>query len=200
MVALYGLLVILLKIPVVQEQLTIVVQRQLTTILDTPVGIEHINIGYPDRIILDNVSIKDLQGEQLLQVARLSARFEWMPLLRDGRISIHTAQIFGLQANINRQYPKAPLNLQFIIDRLSTPKDTTSENKLDLRINSLLVRRSKVNYDVVSEKKTPERFNPNHLAFSNINANISLKALNKDSVNLHIKRFDFNLVIFSFKN
>ena len=191
LVALYGLLVILLKIPVVQEQLTIVVQRQLTTILDTPVGIEHINIGYPDRIILDNVSIKDLQGEQLLQVARLSARFEWIPLLRDGRISIHTAQIFGLQANINRQYPKAPLNLQFIIDRLSTPKDTTSENKLDLRINSLLVRRSKVNYDVVSEKNTPERFNPNHLAFSNINANISLKSLNKDSVNLHIKRFDF---------
>ena len=112
LVVLYGLVVVLLHIPAVQEQLTLVAHRQLSALLDTPVQIGHITVGYPDRIILDDVKIEDKQGNRLLQTARLSARFEWMPLFRDGRISIHTAQIFGLQAEVNRQHPDAPLNVQ----------------------------------------------------------------------------------------
>lgn len=191
LVVLYGLVVVLLHIPAVQEQLTLVAHRQLSALLDTPVQIGHITVGYPDRIILDDVKIEDKQGNRLLQTARLSARFEWMPLFRDGRISIHTAQIFGLQAEVNRQHPDAPLNVQFIIDKLSSPDDTPSESSLDLRINSLQVRRSRVKYDVFSEPETDGVFNPNHIAVANINANISLKALHSDSINLHVKRLDF---------
>lgn len=190
LVVLYGIVVMLSAIPAVQEQLSQVAARQLSALLDTPVSIKHITIGYPDRIILDDVAIDDKEANRLLQATRLSARFEWLPLLRDGRFSIHTAQLFGLQVSLNRQHPEAPLNIQFIIDKLASPKDSTSESKLDLRVNSLLIRRTRVNYDVMSEVETPEKFNPHHIAFNNINATISLKALKKDSINLHIKRLD----------
>lgn len=191
LVIVYGVVVVLLHIPAVQRGVTSFARHQLTELLDTPVDIGHITIGYPDRIILDEVKIEDGQGNCMLQTARLSARFEWLPLFRDGRISIHTAQVFGLQAEISRLHPGVPTNIQFVLDKLSSPDDSVSESPIDLRINSLQVRRSRVKYDVFSEEHTPEVFNPNHIALANINANISLKALHRDSINLHIKRLDF---------
>ena len=41
---------------------------------------------------------------------------------------------------------------------------------------------------MLSEKETPGKFNPQHLRLRNIIANISLKALQNDSINAAIKR------------
>ncbi|MDR0657340.1 MAG: translocation/assembly module TamB [Mediterranea sp.] len=62
------------------------------------------------------------------------------------------------------------------------------ETNLDLRINSLLIRRGKLAYDVLSEDETPGKFNPSHIKLFNIIGNISLKALSNDSINAQIKR------------
>ena len=67
------------------------------------------------------------------------------------------------------------------------------ENSLDLRINSILIRRGRMSYHVLSEEETPgENFNAKHIQLQNIIANISLKALSKDSLNLGIKRLSLD--------
>lgn len=190
LVVAYGLSVALLSIPMVQEQMTTIVQRQLTEKLGTPVEIGRITFGYPNRLILDNVQMSDQENSPLFKVTRLGARFEWMDLIRHGRISIHTAQVFGLHAHINRPTPTAPTNAQFLIDALAS-KDKTSATPIDLRVNSLLVRRGRISYNVDSEVETPGEFNPSHLALENINATLSLKALRSDSINGVVKRLDF---------
>ena len=189
LVMLYGLAVILLTMPQVQHYVSVIAQEQLSKLLQTRVSVGHITWGYPNRLVVDNVEMDDLSGKKLLQAARLSARFEWIPLLRDGRISIHTAQVFGLHANIERPTLEEPLNIQFLLDAFAS-KDTMNNSPMDLRINSLLVRRCQLRYDVASEKKTPGVFNPHHVALDNINATVALKALRRDSINAQIKRLD----------
>lgn len=72
-------------------------------------------------------------------------------------------------------------------------KDTVKkESSLDLRINSVLIRRGRMAYHVLSEEKTPGKFNAKHVQLQNIIANISLKAMNRDSLNLGIKRLSFD--------
>lgn len=154
-------------------------------LLKTDLEIGRIDIGLLNRIIIEDFNIKDQHRAELLKVARLSARFDIQALFK-GKISINSVQLFGFDLQLNKQTPEDKLNMQFIIDALSS--DRKEQSKLDLRINSLLIRRGKMSYNVASEPLTPKRFNPNHVKINNIVGAISLKALQNDSINANIKR------------
>ena len=131
--------------------------------------------------------LNDQSGKELLKIGRLSAKFEILPLF-SGKISIGNVQLFSFNANLERPTPQASTNFQFVLDAFASKDTVKKKSNLDLRINSLLIRRGKVSYDVLSAESTPGKFNPQHIRLSNILANISLKALQNDSVNAAIKR------------
>ena len=148
---------------------------------------ENVSIGLLNRVLITNLTLDDQQGKELLQVKRLSAKFDLLPLLR-GKFSISNVQLFGFQANLKRKTPESPTNFQFITDAFASKDSVKKENRLDLRINSLLIRRGRISYDVASQPETPGRFNNNHFFIKDIVATISLKALSNDSINLQVKR------------
>ncbi len=179
--------IILLNIPYVQQKISVSVANELSSMLGSRLTIGRINMGLLNRIIIDDLLLDDRSGKEMVKVSRLSAKFNILPLF-NGKISISSVQLFGFNINLNKQTPEAEPNFRFVLDALA-PKDTVQEQSdLPLRINSLLVRRGKVSYDVLSEKETPEKFNPQHIRLRNIIANISLKALQGDSINAAIKR------------
>ncbi|MDE6215625.1 MAG: translocation/assembly module TamB, partial [Bacteroides sp.] len=167
--------------------MSVFVAHELTSILNSKLTIGRINMGLLNRIIIDDLLLDDQSGKEMLKIARLSAKFDILPLF-NGKISISNVQLFGFNIQLNKQTPDDKPNFQFVIDAFA-PQDTVQkENNLNLRINSLLIRRGKVSFDVLSEKETPEKFNPQHIRLHNIIANISLKALKNDSINAAIKR------------
>ena len=187
MLTLYIGTILLLNIPYIQQQLSVVVSRELSSLLSSSVSIGRINMGFLNRIIIDDLLLHDQAQKELLKVARLSAKFDLLPLLQ-GKISISNVQLFGFNIHLERQTPDTPPNFQFVLDAFAS-KDTVSHSSaLDLRINSLLIRRGTVSYDLHSAPLTPGKFNPRHLRLQNILANISLKALSGDSINAAIKR------------
>lgn len=190
LLALYGLSVVLLEVPAVQRFLTHRIEEQMTALMETEIEIEHVTINYPNHLVLDGLAVADRENREMLKAARLAAKFEWFPLLKDGRIVIHTAQLFGLHAHISRPTPEAETNIQFLLDKLASKDTTATDTPLNLRINSLLIRRSHVCYDVASEEETPGVFNPAHLNVDDLNMTATLKCLNADSVNATIKRFE----------
>lgn len=164
---------------------------ELKKALGTELSIGRIDIGVLNRIIIDDVLLNDQTGKEMLKVTRLSAKFEILPLLK-GKIAISSIQLFGFNIDLHKATPEAIPNFQFVVDAFAS-KDTIKEaTNLDLRINSVLIRRGKLSYHVLSEPETPNEFNPEHIKIQNIIANISLKALNNDSINGHIKRLSFN--------
>lgn len=167
--------------------MSVLVANELTSLLDSKVSIGQINMGLLNRIIIDDLLLNDQSGKEMLKVARLSAKFDILPLF-SGRISISNVQLFGFNISLNKQTPQDKPNFQFVLDALASKDTVRKENNLDLRINSLLIRRGKVSYDVLSEQETPGKFNPQHLRLRNIIANISLKALQNDSINAAVKR------------
>ena len=167
--------------------MSVFVANELASILDSKISIGRINIGLLNRIIIDDLLLDDQSGKEMLKVTRLSAKFDILPLF-SGKISISNIQLFGFNINLSKQTPKDKPNFQFVLDAFASKDTVQKKNNLDLRINSLLIRRGKVSYDVLSEKETPGKFNPQHLRLRNIIANISLKALQNDSINAAIKR------------
>ena len=179
--------VILLNTPYIQREITSFAAHELSELLETEVSIGKINPGLFNRIIIDDLLLNDRSGEEMLKISRLSARFSIFSLLR-GRISISNIQLFSFNIALNKPSPDADPNYKFLIDALSLKDRTQKETNLDLRINSLLIRRGKLAYDVLSESETPGKFNPSHIKLFNIIGNISLKALSNDSINAQIKR------------
>ena len=167
--------------------MSVLVAKELSSVLGSRLTIGRINIGLLNRIIIDDLMLNDQSGKELLKVGRLSAKFEILPIF-NGRISIGNVQLFSFNANLEKPTPQATSNFQFVLDAFASKDTVKKKSNLDLRINSLLIRRGRVSYDVLSAERTPGKFNPQHIRLSNILANISLKALQSDSINAAIKR------------
>ena len=171
--------------------MSVFVAEELSDLLNTRVTIGRINIGLLNRIIIDDVLLDDQDEQEMLKATRLSAKFDIMPFFK-GKISISSVQLFGFNINLQKKTPDSPPNFKFVLDAFA-PNDTVKkDNSLDLRINSILIRRGRMAYHVLSEEETPGKFNAKHVQLQNIIANISLKALSKDSINLGIKRLSLD--------
>ena len=181
---------VLLNIPVVQGKMASIISSELRKILNTEVSVGHIELGLFNRLHVENVLLNDLQGEEMLNVHRLSARFELKPLL-EGRIVINSIQLIGFDIRLKKENPESVPNFQFVLDAFAS-KDTLKEpTNLDLRINSVLINRGQVSYDVLSEPETPGKFNASHIGLKDLSASISLKALRNDTLNATIRRLAF---------
>ena len=180
----------LLNIPAVQRGISRIVTDELEKILQTEVCIGNIDLGILNRIIIQDVLVKDREGNQMLKVARFSAKFD-ISALFDGQIRIQSVQLFGANIHLNKKDPKSDPNFRFVIDAFASKDKDKPKSMIDLRINSLLIRRGELNYDVFSEPETPGKFNASHVNISNLSANFSLKALNSDTLNVQVRRMSF---------
>lgn len=178
---------ILLNIPFVQQRMTAWITTSLKAFLRTELSIGNVSVGTFNRVIIDNLAIQDQSSRELLKATRLSAKIELIPLF-EGKIAISNIQLYGFNIHLSKESRLAKPNFQFLVDAFA-PQDTLKpKRKTDLRINALLFRRGRLTYDVFSEPEVPNSFNVNHLDIRDIIANISLKALKEDSVNVTVKR------------
>lgn len=179
-VGLYLAAMVLLDVPVVQRWAASGVASLLGSLLETNVQVGRIGLAWNGRILIDDLQVEDLQGEEMLRAARLGARISLADLARK-RIRIGNAQLFGVQALLYQEKQDSAMNIQFLIDAFAS-KDTTRHTPLDLRISQVVVRRGQVRLE--------QRWKTHDLTLSNLNLTAQLNALTDDSLNLKIKRLD----------
>ena len=188
-VVIYVSFYVLLRTPAVQHRIGDVATEELSRLIGSPVSIAGIDISAIDRVILNDVSVRDREGRVLADVNRLSVTMDLLPLF-NGKVRINSVQLFGFDIALSRDTVGGGLNIQYIIDRFAK-KDGGQDSPIDLRINYLMLRQGRFTYDVLSEDSTPGLFNASHVALGDISANISLKTLTADSINASVKRLAF---------
>lgn len=187
--ALYVILIVLLHLPPVQTFLGSTVATALAQKFGTEVSVGKINLGFFNRIIIDDVRMLDQKGDSMIYASRLSAKVDLLPL-KDGKISVSSAQLFGLRANIYRQNAKSDMNIQFMLDSLAS-KDTTQHKPLDLRIGSVIIRHGSIAYNQRDIASAAGVFSPQHIGISNLSAHIALHHLTDKDIHLSIKKIAF---------
>ena len=185
-IGLYILAMILLHIPAFQTMLGKKVSEALSEKFDTEVSVGRIDLGFANRIIVDDVRMKDKEGKEMLTASRLSAKIDIVALM-NGNIAISSAQIFGMKGAFYKKADADAPNFQFVLDSLAS-KDTTKHTPLNLRIGSVVIRHSGFTYDDYGQPVTPNRFNVNHLNIDNISTHLLLPKLTDDSISLNLKR------------
>ena len=189
LIVLYLLLIVLMHLPSVQTFLGKEVAEALADKFGTKVEVGKVNLGFFNRIIIDDVMMYDQQGDSLIYASRLSAKIDYMAATQ-GKISVSSAQIFGLRANLYRQTAKSPANFQFVLDSLAS-KDTTQHKPLDLHIGSLIIRRGAIAYNQRDVAPHSGVFSPQHIRVSELSSHILLNHVTDNSIDLLFKKLSF---------
>ena len=189
LIVLYLLLIVLMHLPSVQTFLGKEVAEALADKFGTKVEVGKVNLGFFNRIIVDDVMMYDQQGDSLIYASRLSAKIDYIAATQ-GKISVSSAQIFGLRANLYRQTAKSPANFQFVLDSLAS-KDTTQHKPLDLHIGSLIIRRGAIAYNQRDVAPRSGVFSPQHIRVSELSSHILLNHVTDSSIDLLLKKLSF---------
>ena len=191
LIGLYTAIIILLHIPSIQTYIGGCVADALCDKFGTKVKVGRVDLGFINRLILDDSYMQDKNGEQMLRVSRISVKINLLALA-NGQIEITSAQFFGLHANLYKATPEAKPNFQFVVDALASKDSTKQKTPLDLQINSLIIRNGEISYRVLSRPSRPGKFSADNINARNISAHIIINRITDDSLNVKVKRIAFD--------
>ena len=190
-VALFALAYLLLLMPPVQARLCHEGEKALSEFLNTEVRIGSVSISPFNQLELNDILVNDQQGDSLLTVSKLGAGISLKDFIADRRIIVTYGELIGLNGHVTRLDKDSPTNVQFIIDAFK-PKDDKPSKPFDVQVQTVVVRQSSLTYDVLDQPRKPGQFDVNHLAISNLRADLSLPQLKNNDFDVRVKRLSFN--------
>lgn len=179
------LLSLLLRIDAVQHRLGEHIANEIRNMYGIPVNIDGVRIRHLDEIILKGLLVTEPEGDTILFAKEGTAHISPLGIMK-GEIQINTLHLAGPDIRISRATSKAPLNIQFIIDRLDSGQKS-SNNNVSIRINQFLAYDGKFRYDILDEPGLTDVMDKNHIMVDSLCCNISIRELSKGKANLTIR-------------
>ncbi len=188
LVGAYLLLLIASNVPMCQRNIARLAELSLSKILGTEVLVEKVEIGLFNRLIINDIIVKDKSHKVLLDCNRATCKIEWLPLLK-GDIVLRTISLLDTKVTLYKTTKNDAMNFQFLVDLIQR-KDKKKQTRGRFAVGSLILRRCALTYDEHDVAFTPQQFNPAHINIQNLNASISLRHLSADSLNFRIRGFN----------
>ena len=186
-IGLYLFAIVMIQLPTVQRYLGSQISQVVGERLNTHVQVKKVNLGLFNRFIIDDVILYDQSDKKMLKASRVSVKLSLYDLIYKRKISISSAQLFGLQADLYKKDALSPANYQFVLDALAS-KDTIRNTSPEVTINSLVIRHGNINYDRWDIPNTSHVFTPNHLRLRDISMHALVPSFNNQGLELILKK------------
>jgi hypothetical protein len=129
-----------LRSPKVQTKITQYIAGKLSEELKTTVAVEGVDIGFFNRVILEGLYVEDLRGDTLAYLTDLHLGLRYISIEKQ-QVYLSKVRLDNVKFYLRKYKGEEKLNLQFLIDYFSVPKDSLSaQEPWDLRSNSLELR------------------------------------------------------------
>lgn len=128
-ILLFALIAVLIITPPVQNFIKGKATAWLSRKLDTKVSIGKIYIGFPKKVVLENIYVEDKTKDTLLAGGSVKVDIAMMKLLKS-EVEVSQVELSEITAKVKRLLPDTVYNFQFIIDAFATG-DTTTANPAD---------------------------------------------------------------------
>ena len=184
----YSLLYVALSLTPFQDVVKEIGETELSKLLQSDVKIESVNIEPFNQLSAKNVSITVADNDTVLKIDKLGAGISLYQLVLKQRFVFTYAEIIGLDAKVNKATPDGDFNIQPIINALSKKDENKEPSKFDIKIYNIVLRKSNLCYDILSEPYLDSKFDNNHIKISNLKADIVLPRLKNEDFLVHIKR------------
>ena len=124
----------------------------------------------------------------MASASRMSVKMNPLTLLTTNA-SISSGQLFGADIRITVPTQGGVPNCQFIIDLLSSDDD--NKTKPGIEINSFVMRRGRVRYDVLDKAHNDSVFDANHIDVRNISGHLVFRQDTKGNAEVKLKKLSF---------
>lgn len=179
---------VLLTLTPVQNSLKSTTEQELSRLLDSHVTIKSLGISPFNRVVLREIAVTDNKSDTLMKVHRLGAGINLSSLMRGNRIVVDYAELTEIDLRLKRDSANAPLNIDHVIRALSKKDDKKKPKPFDIAVNTVVIRKTSVKYDVLSEPACEGKFDKNHISVSDFRADISLPKLKNNDFTIDINR------------
>lgn len=125
-----------LRSPKVQTKITQYIAEYLSEELNTEVEVQGVDIGFFNRVILEGLYVEDLKGDTLANLSKLYLSLRYLGIDKQ-EVRLGKVQIDDLTFHLHKYEGDEKLNLQFLIDYFSVPKDTADAPSWNIKANEL---------------------------------------------------------------
>lgn len=125
-IALLLLIILLIRMPAVQNYVVGKVTNYLENKIGTPVDIGYINITFPKKIVLENVYFEDQSKDTLVAGEKLLVDINMLKLLKN-TVEVQQLELKGITAKINRTLPDSSFNFDYIVEAFASEEESTAD-------------------------------------------------------------------------
>lgn len=185
----FSLIFFLLQIRGIQQLIVETVTKDISKRIQSEVRIGEIDYKFFNTVSLKDVYVGDLQGDTLLYIDELDARFRFFQFFRK-RVIFHSIEINGLHGNM--QIDEAGRsNFDFLIEAFK-PREDKSSFDVEYSIRHIRINDTSFAYDNYYQQAVelePGQIDFNHLRFNDVSTEIALNILTSDTLNARILNF-----------
>ena len=185
MLSIYLCLLLVLNLKPIREVWVGAIKTELSKSLQSRIELEDIEIGLFNRLVVDNFVIYDQNDEVLLSTKKFSVKILWRDLFNK-KITLRSVLLMDTNLSLYQQTPDSKLNYEYLLNLLASDSEDTS-NEYQLSVGSLIITRAAISYDKRWVEPASEVFSDAHISVTDLNANLSLNALNKDNLKFRIR-------------
>ena len=180
---------LLLQTESVQQAVVRVAMESLSDKVQADMRIGRVEYRFFNTLSLQDVYVEDRQGDTLLYVGRLDARFHFLRFFM-GKIIFHSVEFDRLRADIRVDEDGVP-NFMFLADAFADPHRKPSAKELEFRIRTFRLKDSGVRFTHNGNLSghvpaPPGKIDFNRLCFDDIDAEIELDILGRDTLSARI--------------
>ena len=192
--AIYVLLYVALSLPFVQNVVRDIACSELNKKTGGEFAIDHVGISPFNKLMLEGVSLKDPDGQQVATAQKIGVGIAIWRLILKGEIIITFGEIVELDARITQKSPDSKTNIQFLIDAFASKDKNKPPTRFDLQINNIVLRRCAVSFDKlwIPRLEDDEHFDANHLRVSNLSADMRIPVMRNDDFLVDLRRLSFD--------
>lgn len=172
---------------------TLVVRKYINTLskkLGTKISVGSIDVSLFKRLIIHDLYVEDLYQDTLLYASKLTvdiADFSY----KEKRIVLDEIELTDTYFNLQKYEGESTHNLHFIIDHFSSTDTSSIKSDWYFAMNTLILTKSKFDYDDQDFKKLGSGIDYDHLSISYLDLKLSnIKLLDK-GVDCKIDRLKF---------
>lgn len=179
----------LIQLPPIQTKIASEISNAFEKKIGTKVDIGHIDLGFFNQLMLNDVYIEDQKGNTLLSAKRLGVKYSISSLLKK-KLHFYSAQLYTFDIYLNKETLDSELNIQYIIDAFA-PDPKKETKTIAMRINSIQLNRGSLSYDVDDQMRLNHQFDKNHIQIKDLCGKLNFESLKDKQINATLKRLKF---------
>ena len=171
-----------------QTKISHAVAAYLSNKLQVPVSVEGVDVALFDKLVLEGVYIADKHQDTLLYIGRLKVSVIDLQLKRS-LLQVNSLALSDGKFFLKQYKAEKDLNLQFLIDALSS-SDTTSSKPFRIKCKHLQLSNMAFAYHDFNEQPIQKGMDYFNLLVTQINGSFTDVSMHRDTIEGNIEQFD----------